>query len=215
MLAVDFRLDLALAREVAKRLATWMTAEDIIRVAQLKTRPSRLARVRGELGIGDRDPLMVTDFLKPGPAEVAALLPPALGRLFAKMPDPRPGGGFALRLPTTTAWGFAALKLLAALRSWRRRSFGFAEEEAALQRWLEAVFAAAEHDADLALDTARLAVWARGYGTVRRRGLARLAQQFTNWKTRLANDREALAAEVRSSLVAARDDPDGDIKAAA
>jgi len=215
VLAVDFRPDLALAREVAQRLAAWMTAEDIIRVAQLKTRPGRLARIRGELRIGGEDPLTVTDFLKPGPAEFAALMPPSLGRLVAKLPDPRLGGGFALRLPTTTAWGFAALKLLAALRPWRRRSFGHAEEEAALQRWLEAVLAAAEQDADLALDTARLAVWARGYGGVRRRGLARLDHLFTNWKGRLVSDREALAAEVRSSLAAARDDPDGDLKAAA
>lgn len=215
VLAIDFRPDLALAREVAKRLAAWMTVEDIIRVAQLKSRPGRLARIRRELGIGDEDPLTVTDFLKPGPAEFAALMPPWLGRLVAKLPDPRLGGGFALRLPTTTAWGFAALKVLASLRPWRRRTFGYAEEDAALQRWLEATLAAAEHDADLALDTARLAVWARGYGGVRRRGLAQLEHLFTNWKGRLAGDCEALAAEVRASLAAARDDPDGDIKAAA
>lgn len=215
VLAIDFRPDLALAREVAKRLTAWMTAEDIICVAQLKTRPGRLARIRSELGIGDEDPLSITDFLKPGPAEFAALLPPSLGRLVAKLPDPRLGGGFALKLPTTTAWGFASLKMLAALRPWRRRSFGYAEEEAALQRWLEAILAAAEHDADLALDTARLAVWARGYGGVRRRGLARLARQFIDWKGRLVGDREALTEEVRASLAAARDDPDGDIKAAA
>src|SRR3989442_6670452 len=33
---------------VARHLATWMTYEDAIRVAQAKTRASRFARIRGE-----------------------------------------------------------------------------------------------------------------------------------------------------------------------
>ncbi|CAB3800492.1 hypothetical protein LMG28614_05191 [Paraburkholderia ultramafica] len=40
-----------LLRETARHLALWMSYEDTIRVADLKTRGSRFARVRGEVSV--------------------------------------------------------------------------------------------------------------------------------------------------------------------
>lgn len=211
VIAIDFRSDAALTHEVAKRLAAWMSFEDVIRVAQLKTRPGRLKRIRAEVGVGAEDPFTLTDFLKPGPQEIAAVLPPFLGRLVARLPAPKFGTGPALRLPTARFWGYGLLKLLARLRPWRRYTYGWAEEQAAIERWLGAVGAAARVDGDLALAAARLAVWARGYGAVRRRGLARLDALFADWNRRLESDPAALAAEVEALLDAARNDPDGDL----
>src|SRR5262245_1014191 len=59
-----------LAAEVARHLALWMAYEDIIRVADLKTRASRFARVRKEVGAKDGEPVDVIDYLKPGVEEL-------------------------------------------------------------------------------------------------------------------------------------------------
>ena len=54
-----------LTKEIIKRLAIWMSFEDIIRVAQLKTRPGRLNRIRQELGVDVHTPLKLTDYFNP------------------------------------------------------------------------------------------------------------------------------------------------------
>ena len=53
-------------REVARQLALWMCFEDIIRVADLKTRRLRMDRVRTEVRARPAQPVVVTEFLKPG-----------------------------------------------------------------------------------------------------------------------------------------------------
>ena len=72
--------DPKLAAEVARHLALWMAYEDIIRVADLKTRASRFERVRKEVGAKDGEPVVVIDYLKPGVEEFASLLPHSLGK---------------------------------------------------------------------------------------------------------------------------------------
>lgn len=42
----------ALSRETARHLALWMAYEDLMRVAQLKLKPDRWARLRAEAGPG-------------------------------------------------------------------------------------------------------------------------------------------------------------------
>ena len=58
--------DYRLTNETARHLALWMSYEDVIRVADLKTRPERFARVREETGAKAREPVVVVEFLKPG-----------------------------------------------------------------------------------------------------------------------------------------------------
>src|SRR6185369_5076480 len=72
--------DAKLASETARQLALWMSYEDIVRVADLKTRASRFERVRKEVGAKDGEPVVVIDFLKPGVEEFSSLLPPSLGK---------------------------------------------------------------------------------------------------------------------------------------
>ena len=56
VLALEERLDAsnvhdrALTRETARFLALWMAFDDIVRVADLKTRTARYARIRAEVG---------------------------------------------------------------------------------------------------------------------------------------------------------------------
>jgi len=200
----------ALSLEAARRLAAWMSFEDVIRVAELKTRRGRLARIRDELGAGAGEPVHVTDFLSPGRGELTGLLPPALARLVPAPRASRAVQGIPLRFPTFTPLGFAAMKALAALKPWRRRSQRYVREQAAIESWLGAVAAAADGgDYALACQVAGLAAWARGYGSVRAAGDARLESVLAGFAERLAADRPALVADVAAALADARDNPDG------
>lgn len=201
----------ALTRETARRLAAWMSFEDVIRVAQLKTRPGRLARIRAELGAGDDEPVSVVDYLKPGRAELVGTLPAALARLLPeKETGDRPARGQPMRVRTSSPLGYASFRILAALRPLRPRSGRYRQEQEGIEQWLKAVAASAERDYDLACRVAELAVWARGYGVVRTRGMNRLDTLFADWDHKLDSDPRGLAAEVAASLEAARNDPDAE-----
>ncbi|HEY5597386.1 MAG TPA: indolepyruvate oxidoreductase subunit beta family protein [Kiloniellales bacterium] len=213
MIEADSGTDRALAREVARRLAAWMSYEDVIRVAQLKTRPGRLARIRSEVDLETDGVLTVRDFLKPGREELASLLPPALGRRLMAGAQAGPAGGFRLRIPTTSAWGYAALRAMARLKPWRRRTYRYGREQTAIEDWLAAVRQSAAHDLDLARRVAELAVLARGYGRVRTRGLDRLAAFTAGLAARLRDDPAGLIGDIDKLLWQARHDPDGDCRA--
>ncbi len=134
--AADDEDGLPLANAVARRLAVWMAFEDVIRVAQLKTRPGRLARIRGEVAVAADAPFAVVDFLKPGREELEGLLPAVLTRLLPPPKRTSAGRGLALRVKTSAPAGFLAFRTLAALRRWRRRTVRFAREQAAIEQWL-------------------------------------------------------------------------------
>jgi indolepyruvate ferredoxin oxidoreductase, beta subunit len=197
--------DFLLTAEVARPLAAWMSYEDVARVAQLKTRPGRLARIRAEMGAQPGEPVVITDFLTPGPDQLSNVLPARLARLFAPG-ESRQGVGVAW--PTSSLMGYGMLKLLAALRRLRPYSQTFAGEQAAIDAWLEATVQAAVVDYDLACQTARLAVWVRGYGDIRARGLHCLETLFTDWEKRLHSKPDAVKTEVAHLLRAARNNPD-------
>jgi indolepyruvate ferredoxin oxidoreductase beta subunit len=205
--ARDYRLSVI----VGRRLAAWMAFEDVIRVAELKTRPGRFRRIRGELNIGDDVPLTVHDYLKPGRSELDGVLPAFLTRWLPGRKPGKHGAGFALKLRTTGPFGWLALRSLAALKSWRRGTARFQREQEMIELWLQQVTSAAAGDYELACSTAELAIWARGYGDVRERGFARLSRIFSDWPQRIAADKEGLRAAVRGSLAAAYTDPDAEV----
>jgi len=201
-------MDAELTSEVAQRLAAWMTYEDVIRVAQLKTRKGRLARIRREVGVDEAAPLSVTEFLKPGREEFASLLPPELGRKVMRGHNPSSSAGLPIRLPTTTVFGYGALKLLASLKGWRPRTYRYELEQDAIEQWLRAVEETSKVDANLALRTAKLAVLARGYGGVRIRGLDKLNMLLRDWNRKLKHDLPTLSTDVDTLLHHAHHDPD-------
>lgn len=189
-----------LSKNVSRRLGAWMAFEDVIRVAQLKTRPERLERIRAELGIGKEIPLEVYDYLKPGREELIGLLPGRGGTL-PVAGDP-PASGLALKLKTSSAPGWAIMRFLAALKFWRPFSARYRREQQMIDHWLEAAGEAAGRDYDLACRIAELAVWARGYGAVRSRGFTELAKILD--RCMQAGNNRSLTEEVEASLQAAR-----------
>src|ERR1700761_4186249 len=76
----------ALLEAVSRSLALWMTFEDTIRVADLKTRGSRFARVKDEIR-ADKDKLFgITEFVKPRVEEIAGTLPAGVGKWILASP---------------------------------------------------------------------------------------------------------------------------------
>jgi indolepyruvate ferredoxin oxidoreductase beta subunit len=189
-----------LAVEIVRRLAAWMAYEDVIRVAQLKTAPGRLARIRDEIGIDEMAPLSVVEFLKPGREEFASLMPPTVGKMLMKEHSSHSTSGLRLALATTTVLGFAALKILSGLRRWRPRTFRYECEQKAIERWLAAVVEAVKIDPQLALATVQLAGLARGYGGIRARGMEKLDSLLANWNTKINDDPASLSADVNKAL---------------
>ncbi len=212
IVALDGEDDCRLSLVVARRLAAWMSYEDVIRVAQLKTRPGRLARIRSEAGAPDDAPFIVQDFLKPGREEFEGLIPRFLAPLLPRHRAQPSGRGLAMKLNAASPGGYLAFRILASLRPWRRVSIQYKREQAAIEKWLSAIAATVPHGYDLACDTANAAIWARGYGAVRARGLERLEILFNDWEHRLDADPEAVGAAVRKALDDAYTDPDGEPK---
>jgi len=169
----------ALTRETARFLALWMAFDDIVRVADLKCRASRFARVRREVAAGEGDVVRIVDYFKPGVTELASLLPPLLARRLAAWDQRRIARGrdpwsVAVSLATDSVSGLLALRTLAGLRWLRRRGARFAEEQALIERWLGAVVAAAGEDWRLAHEIALCGRLIKGYGATNERGKATL-----------------------------------------
>ncbi len=72
-----------LAEAAAKYIARAMAYDDVIRVACLKTQPSRMTRIQREMG---GLIVAITEFMHPRMAELLGLLPPALGMALERRP---------------------------------------------------------------------------------------------------------------------------------
>ena len=166
----------ATTREAARWLALWMAFDDIVRVADLKSRASRAQRVRREVKAGDADIVKVYEHFKPGIPEVAALLPASLaGRILAwerrRVAAGNTPWALPLKVGSHSVLGMASLRLLASLRWLRRRGSRFGEEQAMMQRWLDTVLAATTQGSwQLGHEIALCGRLIKGYGATNERG---------------------------------------------
>ena len=162
-----------LTNETGRFLALWMCYEDVIRVADLKTRRSRFERVRGEVQAKPHEPVRIIEFLKPGVDELTAVLPRFLARAVKALAQ---ASGLAdklnigMHVKTTGISGFLALRFLAWLRPLRPLTSRWHEEQALIGRWLAAIATAAKRDVGLALEIALCGRLIKGYGDTHRRG---------------------------------------------
>src|SRR3954471_23162197 len=205
--------DPKLAAEVARHLALWMAYEDIIRVADLKTRASRFERVRREVGAKENEPVVVIDFLKPGVEEFASVLPAALGRRLIAWAERRgklDAYNVGMHIKTSSLFGYLLVRSLAWMRPWRPMTYRYREEQRLIDRWLGLVSDAARRDTALALEVAECARLVKGYGETHRRGkanfLAIVDALVENPATASANEQ---AASIRKAREAALADQEG------
>jgi indolepyruvate ferredoxin oxidoreductase beta subunit len=171
----NFRnLDTEVLRETARYLALWMSYEDAIRVADLKTRGARFERVYRESRVGKGQLLLIHEFLHPRAAEIADILPDALGawllrtKWATRLIDRLAGHGMVVQ--TTSLSGYLRLYALAGLRRWRRRSLRFQREHRKTDEWLATVRTLALEDTALAREVAECPRLIKGYGDTHVRG---------------------------------------------
>lgn len=164
----------ALDRAAVKYIARAMCYDDLPRVADLKTRPERIERVRREQRLGPEEVLRLTEHFHPRGAEVCATLPAPLGAFVAARPRllalldrlvnrPR-------RLRTDSLAGFLQLWLVAGLRRWRRGLYRHRVEMAHLAR-LKALAEGCLPDAALAAEVLACQRLVKGYSGTHARGL--------------------------------------------
>ncbi len=168
------------ANEAARYLALWMAYEDIVRVADLKCRATRFARVADEVRLEDQQLLEVNEYFHPRAAEIADVLPRTLGRLFLEegllasfskaLLGLNRAQGRIVR--SNSVRGFLQLYLVASLRRFRPRSRRFTVEQLRIDAWLARVQAAQSHDSALAAQIVQCARLVKGYSDTHARGLA-------------------------------------------
>jgi indolepyruvate ferredoxin oxidoreductase beta subunit len=168
-----------LVAETARELALGMTYEDTVRVAELKIRPSRFARVRAEVQAADGQIMEIAEFLHPRVQEIADTLPAGLGRWLLnsgwprRLVERRTKAGRVVK--TSTIRGFLLMYFIASLKSTRRRSLRFANEQRFLTEWLATVLNVAAINVRLATEIATTRTLVKGYSDTHERGHARYA----------------------------------------
>ncbi len=169
-----------LLSETARQYALGLSYEDTVRVAELKIRASRFARVRDEVQVGDGQILEIAEFFHPRTQEIADTLPAPFGRWLLHTGWARALADRLTRkgriVKTTSIRGFLLLYTLASLKPLRRRSLRFAAEQAALATWLHLVAETAQTDYALAIQVARMRNLVKGYGDTHERGQAKFAK---------------------------------------
>jgi indolepyruvate ferredoxin oxidoreductase, alpha subunit len=162
-----------LLAETSRHLAVRMSYEDVIRVAQAKIDPARLARVVAEQGVAPGQPLRITEFLKPGVDEFCSVLTPWLARrvlAFAERHGALGRAHWGMEIQTLSVFGYVRFCLLAKLRRFRPKTFRFEEEQRAIEEWLRLIAEAARLSAELAIEIAECARLIKGYGDTHKRG---------------------------------------------
>ena len=200
----------AAAREAARQLALWMCFEDLIRVADLKTRRARIERVRAEVRAKPEQPVTITEFLKPGVDEWCSVLPGWLARPILRAAD---RGGWRRRLNvglhvrTSSVSGFLLMWTLARLRRLRRGMHRFREEQGRIETWLGRVGEAYAASPALAVEVAKCANLVKGYGDTHERGVRNFERTMACLAACMAASDPA--GSLRALREAALADPDG------
>ena len=189
--------DTTLERETARHLALWMSWEDTIRVADLKTRASRFERVRGETKVANDQLLSIDEYLHPRVQEICDTLPAALGRRLEAPGWPRRGVERFTRegrvVRTSGLRGFLLMHALAGMKRWRRSTLRFAAENARIEAWLARIADAAAVNPQLAIEVAACQRLVKGYGDTHERG-------WRNFETVMAAVQQAGAALAPATL---------------
>ncbi len=190
--------------EAARWIAVAMAYDDIIRVADLKSRGERFERIRREIGASESEVVGSTEYFHPRLEEVASLLPVSLAQKLERSPglsawvERRLSKGRRVRSHTIS--GQLMLHGLASLRIIRRASLRHRREQQHLEAWLARVEQAWSHSYSFAVEVIRCRRAIKGYSDTHARGLSRF--------DRLMRAAEQLhgrpdAAEALASLLAA------------
>ncbi|MEM8812793.1 MAG: indolepyruvate oxidoreductase subunit beta family protein [Pseudomonadota bacterium] len=198
--------------EAAKYIANAMAYDDVIRVADLKTRATRARRVRSEIGIGDDQALNLTEYFHPRGEEVCGLFPAGIGRWFHDRPkamkrlDRLVNRGRRMRTDRTLP--FFLLWLVAGLRPLRRSLFRHAQETTHLENWLTLARVTRDADYRLGVEVLKCRRLIKGYSDTHARGNSKFDRVLSGLD--LVKGRDDAADWIRRLREAALKDEKGD-----
>ncbi|PBB69484.1 indolepyruvate oxidoreductase subunit B [Mesorhizobium sp. WSM4312] len=203
----------ALSIAAAKHLANALCYDDMIRVADLKTRSTRDRRVRKEVGVKEGSILQVTEYFHPRIEEFCGTMPAGLGSYIESRPklaaflDRRINHGRRIR--TDSFAGFAALWFIGGLRRWRRGLLRHKVETAHLDRWYALALAHVPQDYALAVEILNCRRLIKGYSDTH----VRAQSKFDRVLSALAmlKGRDDAADWIRRLREAALKDENGDM----
>lgn len=163
-----------LTHELARYLALWMAFDDVIKVADIKTRSARVRKYRAEVRAKPEQIIRMVEYMHPRLEEIIGTLPVSVAKLvqkssfltwfFKKFTGPR-------LTDSTKISAFLMLYFMASLRGIRRRTLRYAQEDAHIKGWLNQVDHALKADYDLAVEIIRCQRLIKGYGETYARGL--------------------------------------------
>ncbi len=210
VLARDPSPDKSLTAQAAKYVANAMAYDDVIRVADLKTRRSRQTRIQTEMAMDASKVMRLTEYFHPRAEEIVGLLPAKWGAKAAANPrtmaliDRLFGKGRHLRSDTLPA--YLMLYALGALKSRRRRSHRHALEQAHLNRWIDSALAHLPNH-ELATEVIKCRRLIKGYSDTHARGLSKFDRVLAG--VTLVARRDDAADWTRRLREAALKDEDG------
>lgn len=205
------RHQFAFSAAVAKYLATAMAYDDVIGVADLKTRSSRFARIARDMNASENEPVYLTEFMHPRAEELVGLLPAKIGARVAESPSwmTRLDRWFnrGRHVETTKLSGFLQLYALSSLRRFRRRLYRHAGEVKHLEKWLSSAIHHLPHNYGLALGIIRARRLVKGYSDTHARGLTKFDHVLS--AVPMLETRDDAGAWMDRLIAAALKDEDG------
>ncbi|MFV0382757.1 indolepyruvate oxidoreductase subunit beta family protein [Paracoccus sp. (in: a-proteobacteria)] len=196
----------------AKYCARALCYDDILRVADLKTRAARMDRVRAEVSVADDQVLMLTEYFHPRFEEFVTTLPTPLGRLLR-----RSKGVQSLyarwfdkgrRIRTDRIGGFLSLWIVSALRPRRRWLLRHKGEMSFVGEWFVTVLRLAATDRALAAELLANYRLIKGYSDTHSRSLSKFSRVMGALP--LLEGRPDAADWMRRLRVAALEDEQGE-----
>ncbi|MCF8475314.1 MAG: indolepyruvate oxidoreductase subunit beta family protein [Emcibacter sp.] len=163
-----------LTNELARSVALWMAFDDVIRVADIKTRSERVKKYRQEVRATDGQIVHMVEFMHPRLEEILGTMPlgmanfvqqsPFFTWFFQKFSGPK-------LLDTTKITSFLMLYFMASLKPMRRKSQRFHQEYLYISDWLTRIEDTMNKDYSLALEVIGCQRLIKGYGETHARGL--------------------------------------------
>lgn len=164
----------ALTIAAARYVAVAMAYDDVIRVADLKTRGERFERVQKEIGVKQGQLIYTTEYMHPQLDEICGTMPAPLGRWvlnssgMRRMIEPFCRKGRFLK--TGTLSGFLLLYGLSGMRRFRRSTLRHKVERQSLDSWLDLIRQSVVSDYDLAVEVVECRRLVKGYSDTHVRG---------------------------------------------
>jgi indolepyruvate ferredoxin oxidoreductase beta subunit len=167
----------AFTAAAAKYVAVAMAYDDVARVADLKIRDSRRARVRVEVAAAEDTIVATTEYFHPRADELCAALPKGWGEWIENRPrvfkalDRVVNRGRRIR--TNTVTGYLTLAVVASFGRHRRGSLRHAREAAHREAWLTLAAQALESHYGLGVEVLACRRLVKGYSDTHARGLSK------------------------------------------